>query len=145
MKRMVPSGSELQSTPRPAPRWAPTVVDMETADAMGWLKRGTDRGWCRWYRRRDWEHCDVPRFRALRRDKTPTPACLDYMQLSVQRCSLSCMCSSYSAPGRAELLHAGGWMGNVLASVTVCAPGLLNPSPWCTLVRLYRRPKGTRE
>src|SRR3954469_21480061 len=33
------------------------VVDMETADAMGWPKRGTDRGWCRWCQRRDWEHC----------------------------------------------------------------------------------------
>ena len=50
----------------------------------GWLKRGTDRDVYRWRSGRVWaqalydEHSEVPRFGALRRDKTPTPACLNY-------------------------------------------------------------------
>src|SRR3954463_16738968 len=57
-----------------------------TADAIGMAKvRGRREGEkCRWCRNRVGhkhceEHHDVPRFGALRRDNTPTPACLFYI------------------------------------------------------------------
>src|SRR4051812_24339074 len=57
-----------------------------TEDAMGMAKeRGRLEGdLCRWCRNRVGHkhgegHHDVPRFGALRRDNTPTPACLLYM------------------------------------------------------------------
>src|ERR1041385_5853663 len=62
----------------------------------GWLKRGTNRGECRWYRKREWEHTvrhhDVPRFGALRRDNTPSPVELAICNNSgYNECSLSCL------------------------------------------------------
>src|ERR1041385_7406045 len=61
----------------------------------GWLKRGTNRYECRWYRKREWEHTvrhhDVPRFGALRRDNTPSPAEVAICNNSgYNQCSLSC-------------------------------------------------------
>src|SRR4051812_25210041 len=57
-----------------------------TADAIGMVKvRGSREGEkCRWCRNRVEHmhgegHHDVPRFGALRRDNTPTPACLFYI------------------------------------------------------------------
>src|SRR3954464_12731570 len=57
-----------------------------TADAIGMAKvRGRREGErCRWCRNRVGHkhgegHHDVPRFGALRRDNTPTPACLFYI------------------------------------------------------------------
>ena len=36
-------------------------------------------------------HCDVPRFRALVRDNTPTPADLTIWKITLQWCSWSCI------------------------------------------------------
>src|SRR3954468_10586279 len=60
-----------------------------TADAIGMAKvRGRREGErCRWCRNRVEHmhhegHHDVPRFGALRRDNTPTPACLFYINVN---------------------------------------------------------------
>ena len=70
------------------------------ADAMGMAKeKGTlEFELCRWCRNRveyknGEEHHDVPRFGALRRDNTPTPACLLYISeiWNYNNCSWSCI------------------------------------------------------
>src|SRR3954463_9798414 len=56
--------------------------------------RGRECRWCRnWVEHKHGEgHHDVPRFGALLRDNTPTPACLFYMNenWSYNNCSLVC-------------------------------------------------------
>src|ERR1044072_1784739 len=94
---MGPSGSELQTTPRPAPRWAPTVVDRSRHMPWGWLDRGTGPGLMSMVPETRMgtntiRHYDVPRFGALHRDNTPSPADLTMSNNSgYNECSLSCL------------------------------------------------------
>src|SRR3954466_13447015 len=71
-----------------------------TTDAMGMAKERGRREdeQCRWCRNRVGHkhgegHHDVPRFGALSRDNTPTPACLLYINenKNYNECSLSCI------------------------------------------------------
>ena len=83
-----------------------------TADAIGWLKWGNNAQTTGAPDGSRYEaHGEVPRFGALRRDKTPTPAYLNYRHICVHGCSLSCICVvSELNYARAKLDYVWGWM-----------------------------------